>query len=82
MVDLGLPSALRVADRPVLIEGMICTPCTIHTYVTTLAAKVEPLSHCVGKGAKSQRKWPVTGKQDSRSFWVTYDLDRDDISLI
>lgn len=37
-----------------------------------LVAKVALLSHCVEKVAESQRKWPVTGKQESRSSWVTY----------
>lgn len=51
--------ALRVANRPIIIQVVICMPCTSHTHDTilgTLAAKVALLSYCVGKAVESQRK--------------------------
>lgn len=59
MVDAGLPSALRVADRPTIIQETIYTPWTSRTHVTTpgtLAVKVALPSHCVGKAAKPPEK--------------------------
>lgn len=56
MVGKGLLSAPRVANRPTIIQDTMCIPCTIHTHLTTLgtlAAKVAPLSHCVGKTVES-----------------------------